>query len=41
VVETGTVSGSRISTVTTVTSINQPVHISVPPAGQVATMPGL
>jgi hypothetical protein len=41
VAETETASGSHISTLVTITSINQPVHISVPPASKVARMPGL
>jgi hypothetical protein len=31
----------RVSSVITITSINQPVHIQVPPASQVANVPGM
>jgi hypothetical protein len=31
----------RVSSVVVITSINQPVHVQAPPAGQVANMPGM
>ncbi len=36
-----TVGGQTIHTTLTVTSLNQPVHITLPPASQTATLPGL
>jgi hypothetical protein len=39
--ETGNGANYRVTTLITVTAINQPVHISVPPPSQVAGMPGL
>lgn len=41
VVETDDGKSYHSKTVIVITSINQPVHITVPPASQVATMPGL
>jgi hypothetical protein len=41
IVEIVQLNGSRVSTVITITAINQPVHIHAPPASQVARMPGL
>jgi len=34
-------SGFRVSTLMMITSINQPVHVNVPPASQVTTIPGM
>jgi len=35
-----TVHGETISTTVNITAINQPVHVTIPPAGQTATPPG-
>ncbi len=35
------VDGQSVHTTLTVTSLNQPVHITLPPASQTATLPGL
>jgi hypothetical protein len=40
-VEVETVSGQTVSTTLVVTAINKPVHISLPPASQTASPPGL
>lgn len=40
-VQTESGNGTSITTTMLVTSINQPLHIQLPPAGQVAGMPGL
>ncbi len=40
-VQTESGNGTSITTTMVVTSINQPVHIQLPPANQVAVMPGL
>ena len=40
-VQTESGNGTSITTTMLVTSINQPVHVQLPPASQVATMPGL
>jgi hypothetical protein len=36
-----TVNGETVNTTATITALNQPVHITPPPAGQTATLPGL
>ncbi len=41
ITEIETVNGENISTTVNITSINQPVHIAVPPASQTGSMPGL
>src|SRR5262249_16703211 len=41
VVEKESGTSYRVSTVMVITSINQPVHVNVPPASQVATLPGM
>jgi hypothetical protein len=38
-VESETASGERINVTMNITSVNQPVHITLPPASQVATIP--
>jgi hypothetical protein len=35
------VNGATINTTVTITALNQPVHITLPPARQAATAPGL
>jgi hypothetical protein len=40
-VQTESGNGTSITTTMLVTSINQPLHIQLPPANQVAGMPGL
>ena len=41
VTEVVTVNGQTVNTTMTVTALNQPVHITLPPASQTATRPGL
>ena len=40
-VETETVGGQTVTTTVTISAINEPVHIAVPPASKTATPPGL
>jgi hypothetical protein len=40
IVETETISGETVHTTVNITGINQPVHITVPPASQTGSMPG-
>ena len=39
--EVESINGENVNTTVNINSINQPVHIAVPPAGQTAPMPGL
>jgi len=39
--EVVTVNGETVNTTVTITALNQPVHITLPPASQTATRPGL
>ena len=41
IVETETLNGETVNTTANITGINQPVHITVPPASQTGSMPGL
>jgi hypothetical protein len=41
ITEAETAQGETINTTVNITAINQPVHITVPPASQIASMPGL
>jgi hypothetical protein len=41
IIETETVNGTSINTTVLISAINQPVHITVPPASQTTSMPGL
>jgi hypothetical protein len=41
IVETETLHGETVNTTVNITGINQPVHITVPPASQTGSMPGL
>jgi hypothetical protein len=41
IVETESISGETVNTTVNITGINQPVHITVPPASQTGSMPGL
>lgn len=39
--ETESANGQTVSTTVTVTAINQPVHVTIPPASQTSSLPGL
>jgi hypothetical protein len=41
ILETETINGETVHTTVNITAINQPVHVAVPPASQVSSMPGL
>jgi hypothetical protein len=41
VTEIVTVHGQTVHTTVTITALNEPVHIALPPVGQTATRPGL
>jgi hypothetical protein len=41
IVQTESVDGETVNTTVNITDINQPVHITVPPASQTGSMPGL
>jgi hypothetical protein len=40
ITDVGTVNGETIDTTVNITAINQPVHVTIPPASQTATPPG-
>jgi hypothetical protein len=40
-IETESVNGQNVTTTVNISAINQPVHITVPPASQTAPMPGM
>jgi hypothetical protein len=40
-IETGSVNGENVTTTVYISAINQPVHVTAPPAGQTAPMPGM
>jgi hypothetical protein len=40
-IEAESINGENVNTTVKINSINQPVHVAVPPAGQTAPMPGL
>jgi hypothetical protein len=41
IIDVESVSGENISTTVTINAINQPVHITPPPASQTTSIPGL
>ena len=40
-IETESVNGEHVTTTVYIAAINQPVHVTVPPASQTAPMPGV
>jgi hypothetical protein len=41
IVETESINGETVNTTVNITDINQPVHIAVPPASQISSLPGI